>query len=285
MVPPRANGSDPRRPRLALSVPNMADPDELVDLGTRAEASGWDGVFLWDHAHGSPAMPVPMADPWVVLGALAVRTERVVLGTAVTATARRRPQKLAREVVTVDHLSGGRMVLGVGLGEPPEEYTAYGDTADRRVIAGRLDESLDLLAKMWSGEPFDHHGDHYTVEGGQFLPTPVQQPRVPIWTACIVPNTRPLRRAARWDGVLLGDIGEDGAINPVAVDDVRRSLAVVREHRAPGSGPFDVCVSHSGVPEPGDLDAYAEVGVTWVMATGWVEQLHDLVKLAGTAVR
>jgi alkanesulfonate monooxygenase SsuD/methylene tetrahydromethanopterin reductase-like flavin-dependent oxidoreductase (luciferase family) len=262
----------------------MAEPDELVELGVQAEASGWDGVFLWDHAHGSPDMPVPMADPWVVLGALAVRTERVVLGTAVTAAARRRPQKLAREAVTVDRLSNGRMVLGVGLGEPPEEFTAYGDTDDRRVIAERLDESLDVITKMWSGEPFDHQGPHHTVRNAQFLPTPVRQPRMPIWTACIVPHTRPLRRAARWDGVLLGDIGEDGGIKAVSVDDVDRTMAVIREHRAPGAGPFDVSVSHSGIPEADELDAYAEVGVTWVMATGWVEQLHDLVKLAGTGV-
>jgi alkanesulfonate monooxygenase SsuD/methylene tetrahydromethanopterin reductase-like flavin-dependent oxidoreductase (luciferase family) len=284
MATTEANASAPRRPRLALSVPNMAEPEELVELGVQAERSGWDGVFLWDHAHGSPDMPVPMSDPWVVLGALAVRTETVTLGTAITAAARRRPQKLAREAVTVDRLSNGRMVLGVGLGEPPEEFTAYGDTDDRKVIAERLDESLEVIAKMWTGEPFSHKGEHLTVENAQFLPTPVRQPRLPVWTACIVPHTTPLRRAARWDGVALGNIGEDGSIDPVPVDDVRRSLAVVREHRSPGAGPFDVAVSHNGIPEPGELEAYAEAGVTWVMATGWVEQLHDLVKLAGTSV-
>src|SRR5688572_6515746 len=110
--------------KLALSIPNLAEPDRLVELGVEAEANGWDGVFLWDHAHGSPDMPVPTSDPWVVLGALAVRTERVALGTAITAIGRRRPHKLARETVTVDRLSAGRLVLGVGLGEPPEEYTA-----------------------------------------------------------------------------------------------------------------------------------------------------------------
>src|SRR3546814_11143403 len=109
----------PGRPRLALSIPNMAEPAELVELGVRAAASGWDGVFLWDHAHGSVDMPVPTADPWVVLGALAVRTEHVVLGTAITALARRRPQKLARETVTVAHPSAGPSVLGVGPGPPP----------------------------------------------------------------------------------------------------------------------------------------------------------------------
>jgi alkanesulfonate monooxygenase SsuD/methylene tetrahydromethanopterin reductase-like flavin-dependent oxidoreductase (luciferase family) len=227
-------------------------------------------------------MPVPMADPWVVLGALAVRTERIVIGTAITAAARRRPQKLARETVTVDRLSGGRMVLGVGLGEPPEEYTAYGDTANRRVVAEKLDEALEVLAGLWSGEPFDHKGAHYTVEGAQFLPAPVQVPRIPVWAACIVPHSRPLRRAARWDGVVLGAIGESGSIDPVAPEDVRQAVTSITEQRSPGAGPFDVAISHSGIPTDHDLANYADAGVTWVMATGWVDQLHDLVELADT---
>lgn len=107
-------------------------------------------MFLWDHTHGSPEMPVPMAAPWVVLGALAVRTERITLGTAVTAPPRRRPQQLARESVTVDRLSGGRLVLGVGLGEPPAEYIAYGDSADPGLLAARLDEALEILTRMWT---------------------------------------------------------------------------------------------------------------------------------------
>jgi alkanesulfonate monooxygenase SsuD/methylene tetrahydromethanopterin reductase-like flavin-dependent oxidoreductase (luciferase family) len=271
-------------PRLALSIPNMAEPSELVELGIRAEASGWDGVFLWDHAHGSPEMPVPVADPWVVLGALATRTERITLGTAVTPAARRRPQKLARETVTVDHLSGGRMVLGVGLGEPPEEYTAYGEDADRRLLAARLDESLEVLAQMWSGEPFSHHGPHHTVEDARFLPTPVQRPRIPVWAACIVPHTRPLRRAARWDGVVLGAFDEAGGLVPVPPDEVRRAVEAIARHRGPGAGPFDVAISHSGIPGDDELATYAEAGVTWVMATGWVDQLADLVDLAATRV-
>jgi len=275
----------PVRPRLALSIPNMAEPAALVELGTRAEASGWDGVFLWDHAHGSPDMPVPTADPWVVLGALAVQTERIALGTAITALARRRPHKVARETVTVDHLSNGRMVLGVGLGEPPEEYTAYGEDGDRRLVAAKLDEALEVVAGLWSGEPVDHHGTHYTVEGAQFLPPPVQQPRIPVWAACIVPHQRPLRRAARWDGVVLGAIGASGSIDPVPPEQVRRAVATIAGHRPPDAGAFDVAISHTGLPTDDELDAYAEAGVTWVMATGWVDQLDDLVDLAATTLR
>ena len=270
--------------RHALHVPNFAAPGDLVELGVTAERSGWDGVLLWDHVFGGPGFAVPMADPWVVLGALADRTERVTLGTAITAAARRRPQKLARETVTVDRLSGGRMVLGVGLGEPPEEYTAYGEAAEPRAVAAKLDEALDVIARMWSGETFSHHGEHFTVEDAQFLPPPLQQPRIPVWAACIVPHTRPLRRAARWDGVVLGAIGESGSLDPVPPERVREAVATIAEHRAPGAGPFDVAVSHSGIPSEDEMAAYAEAGVTWVMATGWIEQLPELIELAATRV-
>lgn len=271
------------RLRLALSIPNMADPGELVDLGVRAEAGGWDGVFFWDHAHGSPAMPVPVADPWVVLGALAVRTERIRLGTNVTAAARRRPQKLARETVTVDHLSGGRLTFGVGLGEPPEEFTAYGDDASRREIGERLDETLEVLERMWSGEPFDHDGPHHTVRDAQFLPAPVQEPRIPVWTACVVPHTTPLLRAARWDGVALASLGEQGTILAVTPDEVRAAVEVVDEIRDPAAGRFDVAVSAPSVPLADELDALADAGATWVVVSRWVDELDELVDLAAGA--
>lgn len=272
-------------PRLALSLPNMAEPARLLELGQHAEQAGWDGVFLWDHAHGDPAFATPMADPWVVLGALACTTQRVVLGTAITPLARRRPQKLAREVITVDHLSGGRMVLGVGLGEPPAEYTAYGESSDRRVLADKLDEALEVITGLWSGERFRHHGRYYSVEEAQFLPTPVRGRRVPIWASCVVPATKPLARAARWDGVILARFTEAGTIEPVPVDDVRAAVATIREQRAPDAGEFDVAISYAGIPSPQELADYAEAGVTWTMSTGWIDQLDELIELAGTAPR
>jgi alkanesulfonate monooxygenase SsuD/methylene tetrahydromethanopterin reductase-like flavin-dependent oxidoreductase (luciferase family) len=265
--------------KLALSVPNFAEPSELVDLGARAEQSGWDGFFLWDHVHTGPDMPFPASDPWVTLGAIATQTTRMRLGTSISAVARRRPQKLAREAVTVDHLSGGRMVLGVGLGEPPEEYASYGEEPDRRVVASKLDEALEVVDGLWSGEPYSHHGPHYHVEGAQYLPKPVQQPRIPIWAACVVPHTRPLRRAARWDGVMLASLGDGGSIDPVAPEQVHDVVETIAGQRADDS-PFDVAVAHPGRPDAGELERLAAAGATWVMATGWTEQLHELVELA-----
>lgn len=263
---------------LGLSVPNLADPNDLVAVGVDAERSGWDGVFLWDHVHGDPTFPVPVSDPWVVLGALAVRTERIRLGTTITPLARRRPQKVARETVTVDHLSGGRMVLGVGLGEPPDEYVAYGAAADRPTLAAKLDEGLDVLAALWSGKVVDHHGEHYTVEGAQYVPVPVQTPRIPVWASCVLPHQRPLTRAARWDGVILAVI-EGGAIEPTPLDGIRTSVEQIAASRPSMEG-FDVAVTHPGLPDADTVAAYAEAGATWVLVTGWLEELGGLRDLA-----
>lgn len=272
------------RARRGLSLPNFAEPDVLVDLGERAEAAGWDGVFLWDHLHGSPAFPVPTADPWAVLGALAVRTERITLGTGITPVPRRQPEKLARETVTVDHLSGGRLVLGVGLGEPPEEHTAYGHPADRPTLAAKLDEGLAVLTGLWSGEPFTHHGEHYTVEDAQYLPVPVQSPRIPVWVSCTFPHRRPLVRAARWDGAILAAVGEGGTIDPVSPDEVRAAVNVLAAERGPEAGPVTVALATPGLPTDEEECAFAEAGVGWILATGWLDGMRELIE-AGARTR
>jgi alkanesulfonate monooxygenase SsuD/methylene tetrahydromethanopterin reductase-like flavin-dependent oxidoreductase (luciferase family) len=274
---------DARPVKLGLSFPNLTDPWRLVDMGIEAERSGWDGVFLWDHAHGSADAPMPVADPWVVLGALAVRTERVRLGTSISAPARRRPQKLARETVTVDHLSGGRMILGAGLGEPPEEYTAYGEPADPQVLAAKLDEALDVIAGLWSGKPFDHQGRHYSVTGAHFVPPPVQSPRIPVWTACVLPHHRPLVRAARWDGVQLGKLDEQGTMLPISHAEIEEVAGIVADHRrAAGDSerPFDLAVLSTTVPDDAEITALADLGVTWSLTTGWIEDVGGLADLA-----
>lgn len=273
----------PRHPRLGLSLPNFAEPAVLVDLGVRAEAAGWDGVFLWDHLHGSPAFPVPTADPWVVLGALAARTERITIGTGITPVPRRQPEKLARETVTVDHLSGGRLVLGVGLGQPPEEYTAYGHAADRPTLAAKLDEGLGVLEGLWTGQPFTHRGDHFTVEEAQYLPVPVQQPRIPVWVSCTFPHTRPFARAARWDGAILAAIGDGGTIDPVTPQQIRAAVDAITALRDPGARPFEVALTTTGLPSEDERVAYAAAGVTWILAAGWLDGMAELIG-AGAAV-
>src|SRR5262245_8892255 len=168
--------------KFGFYTPNFdfcGDARVLADLAHEAEEAGWDGFFIWDHLQFSE----PTADPWVALTAMAVRTRRIRLGPLVTPVPRRHIAKLAREVITLDQLSGGRVARGVGAGFPAlPDYTAFGDVGDAKLRAGKLDEALEVLAALWSGEPVTHRGVHYRVECGAFQPT-LQRPRVPVWVA------------------------------------------------------------------------------------------------------
>src|SRR5688572_30822646 len=116
--------------KYGISIPNFgsyADVRAVAEMAREAEEVGWDGLFYWDHLVGDDVLGPVRIDPWVALGAIAIRTERIRIGTMVTPVARRRPWKLARETVTLDHLSGGRVTLGVGLGFPPEEFSTFGE--------------------------------------------------------------------------------------------------------------------------------------------------------------
>ncbi|MGY1814348.1 LLM class flavin-dependent oxidoreductase [Blastococcus sp. SYSU D00820] len=260
--------------RVGLSIPVMDEPAALVEIGVAAEANGWDGVFLWHHVVGTPDLPMPIADAWVVLGALAVRTSRVRLGTTITALPRHQPQEVARQAVTVDRLSGGRMTLGVGLGEPPAEYTALGRSADRATLAALLDEGLEVVSGLWSAEPFSHAGAHYTVDGVQFLPPPLQQPRIPVWTSAMTRTERTLGRAARWDGVILGAMTAEGGMDVLPPE-------AVAEVAARPDAPADVVVA---TPTGTDPATYADAGATWVLVTGWLDELREAAAAAPRSV-
>jgi alkanesulfonate monooxygenase SsuD/methylene tetrahydromethanopterin reductase-like flavin-dependent oxidoreductase (luciferase family) len=193
--------------RFAVNLPPFTDACTLVDLAVDAEAAGWDCVQVWDHLQWDTSHGLPVHDPWALLSAMAVRTERVLLGPCVTPLARRRPWVVAKQLVTLDHLSGGRAVLGVGLGEPPDaDFGDLGDPADPKERAVLLDDGLDLLAKLVTGERVSHRGPRFTVDA-HLRPAPVQRPRPRIFVAGWVPNRRPLARALRWDGFF--PIGRD----------------------------------------------------------------------------
>jgi alkanesulfonate monooxygenase SsuD/methylene tetrahydromethanopterin reductase-like flavin-dependent oxidoreductase (luciferase family) len=266
--------------RYGISVPNFGAPADLVELGHATERAGWDGFFLWDHVLADPDRPFPITDPWVVLGAIAQTTRRVRLGTLVTPVARRRPWKLARETVTLDHLSGGRSVLGVGLGFPPQaEFGVFGEPTDDRVRAERLDEGLEVLQGLWSGERFSFAGRHLTIDDATFLPRPLQTPRIPVWVAVVWPNRGPLRRAARWDGLAPIRVGERG-VEPVTPDDVREMLSVVHKERDTDE-PFDVVVWSVAGTTAGAAEYEAE-GVTWMIdsasgETDWLEDVRRVI--------
>jgi alkanesulfonate monooxygenase SsuD/methylene tetrahydromethanopterin reductase-like flavin-dependent oxidoreductase (luciferase family) len=258
-----------------VHVPNLrqyGDPAVLVGLAGDAEAAGWDGFFVWDHILHRRLEPEPVVDPWLVLAACAVRTQRIRLGTLITPVARRRPWKLAREVATLDQLSGGRAVIGAGLGSPRhDEFEAFGEEGDDRLRAARLDEGLDVLAGLLSGDAFGHQGEFYALDEMRFLPAPPTGRGVPIWIGGNWPNPRPFRRAARWDGVVPEKVG--GQL--VSPDDLRDVVGFVGRERAEAArdGPFDVVaagLTDGPGAEGGALtQSYAEAGATW-----WLERFH-----------
>ena len=197
---------------------------------------------MWDHvvfAYGVPET----ADPWVLLTVIAMATERIRLGPLVTPVARRRPGTLARQATSLDRLSGGRLIFGAGLGFTlPAEYGTWGESVEPRVLARRLDEGLEVLARLWSGERVDFRGEHVTADGVTFAPVPTQRPRPPVWIGCDWPSRPPLRRAARWDGIAPMIVSpRDGswAATPEIVAEI---VAAVGEHRDGGS-PFDVVIT------------------------------------------
>lgn len=237
----------------------LAEPAHLVALAQEAEAAGWDAVLVWDHL--AFAWGTRSADPWVALAAAAQVTSRIRLGTAVTPVTRHRPETLAQTVATFDRLSGGGAILGAGLGGVMREFTAFGSARPGGPV---LDEALDVMASLWSGDEVHHHGAHYTVDGVRLAPLPLQRPRVPVWVGGTSPGA--LRRAARWDGWIVAGDDQEGRMT-LSPDALAAQVSELRRHRS-GADDFDVAVI--GVSEPGSpMTAYAEAGATW-----WLEHLH-----------
>ena len=260
----------------AVDVPNhgeYSDPHLLLELAMEAEAVGWDGFFIWDHLVKYYDERIPVADPWVVLSAIAAHTKRIRFGPMITPLARRRPWKLARETVTLDHLSMGRLILGVGLGARSEaEFDNFGDEGNPRVRAQMLDEALQILTGLWSGEPFHYQGVHYTIKETRFRPKPRQAPRIPIWVAGTWPNRRPLQRAARWDGAFPIGAGHS-QVDMLTAAEVSDAVAYLKSDRRLDKR-FDII--HLGITPADDpaqdakiVAQYAEAGVTW-----WLENIN-----------
>jgi alkanesulfonate monooxygenase SsuD/methylene tetrahydromethanopterin reductase-like flavin-dependent oxidoreductase (luciferase family) len=257
--------------RCSVNIPNFgdfADPRAVAQVAVAAEAAGWDALFVWDHVvHDKQARGrQPLGDPWMLLTAAALATSRIRLGPLVTPVARRRPEQLARQVATLDVLSGGRVVFGAGLGGPIEdEFGSFGDTTDPVVLAERLDEGLDLLARYWTGETVDHDGRHYRVRATELLPVTVQRPRPPVWIAGYWPNRRPMRRAAQWDGAVpLFESARHGqAPDPAEVRDLVDYIAGQRGDRA--GEPFDIVVGGASDPASATdlLGPLRDAGATW----------------------
>ena len=273
------------RVRFAIDLPifgQYADPFLLGELARDAENAGWDGCFIWDHILVDKSEP--LADPWIALSAIALMTSRIHFGPMVTPLFRRHPWKLARETVSLDHLSKGRLILGVGLGSDMfGEISTFGGPRVDRDRAEMLDEGLAVVSGLWSGAAFAFDGRHFRVKETCFLPRPFQSPRIPIWVAGTWPKKPPFRRAARYDGAIAvaGDLAS--ALSPAEVAGL---VSFVRSLRT-GDSPFDIVqfgetLGINGAQDRALVAAYEAVGVTW-----WVESMfprYSEVKAARTRI-
>lgn len=239
---------------------------QLIELGYEAEAAGWDGVFVADAVYGM--------NPWVTLTGIAMRTERILLGPMLTPVSRRRPWQLASEVATLDQLSGGRALLPVGLGAIDTGFDKVGEQVDRKARGQLLDEGLEIIEGLWSGEPFTHAGTHYQVEWNNPMGAyrPVQTPRVPIWVVGAWPRHKSMQRAVQWDGLLVAKMKDGGPFGTVLPSDLQEISAFAAAHRS-ATTPLEIIME--GVT-PGDparaaaqLHPLAEAGLTWWIESMW----------------
>lgn len=232
---------------IALAA-ELAEPSVLADVAATAEQAGWDGVFVWDHLWNRTYEP--FADPWVTLAAIALATERVTIGTMVAALPRRRPQLVAQATNSLDRLSGGRMVLGLGLGvDSYGEYSQFDEPATTdRERAELLDAGIVELVPMLAGEPVPQADGRVTTAPG------VQRPRVPIWIAGRCERTAGARRVARHGLEGLALVNAERWEAP----DIER--AVTAGGLTPGA--LDIVLVGGTHPDP---DALAAAGAAWCM--------------------
>lgn len=253
--------------KFGLYMPNYGEilgyAEKLAKLAKEADDAGWDGFFIFDHILAEKPSKYPVVDPWVALSAIAMNTSSLRFGTTVTPIARRRPWKLARETVSLDHLSKGRLILSVGLGTPPDvEFGSFGEETDMKVRAKKLDEGLDILLGLWSGEEFSYNGKHYQVDEVQFLPKPLQEPRITIWGGGYWPHKEPFIRAARLDGIFPLSTRDYGKLQ---AEDYKKMKKFIFKHRELET-PFDM-VRLGGISYSSDYKTkkFEEAGVTWLL--------------------
>lgn len=245
------------------------DARQAAEFALEAENSGWDGFFVWE--------PVWGIDAWVALTAVAMLTERIRLGTMLTPLSRMRPWKLASETATLDNLSGGRVILAVGLGALDTGFEEFGEVTDRKTRAELLDEGLEILTGLWRGQPFTYHGKHYKIKPATFQPppAPIQKPRIPIWVVGAWPRLKSMRRVARYDGLLPAVIEDTGKVRmgPPTLEELVAMKAFIEANRSETT-PFDIILEGQ---TPGDnpqtaaqiVKGWAAAGATWWLEAMW----------------
>ena len=249
--------------KYGLHLPNFGafgDIHLLIEFAEIAEEAGWDGFFLWDHVLFCEPDKNPHVDPWIALSAIAVQTEHIKIGAMITAIARRRPWKLARETVSLQNLSNGRLIFGAGLGDPVEwEFETFHEESDAKIRAQKLDEGLEVLTRLWTGETVNYEGKHYQISDATFLPTPIQP--IPIWTAGYFPNKAPINRASHFQGMFPG---QDGNLVPENIKTLRETIQSKRKD----DSPFDIVVSGQTKDknDTSEVAQYKDAGATCMVA-------------------
>lgn len=240
-------------------------PEEQVRRAVLAEEAGWDAFFVWEAAYH--------VDAWSLLAAMAERTSTIRLGTMLTPLPWRRPWTVAAQAATVDHLSGGRVILAVGTGAPETSRAATSEPSDLATRAALLDEGLAIVTTLWAGGS-DFTGEHYSLDLGEALPRdlrPLQQPRIPIWVVGAWNRGRSMRRTVAYDGVIpqLLDIDDEDFAATFAT-----MAQWVSQHEREGGAPVDVI--YEGETPADDPEVarartarWAERGATWWIESRW----------------
>jgi alkanesulfonate monooxygenase SsuD/methylene tetrahydromethanopterin reductase-like flavin-dependent oxidoreductase (luciferase family) len=249
-----------------LSIQNGIDFNvrEVVECAVEAEAAGWDGIFVSD------APSWGYSDPWTVLAAIAVKTNRIRLGTWITPIPLDLPWRVAHALASLDQLSNGRVLLGAGLGTP-SEYKMFTGSYDAKELGRKYDEALEIITGLWKGEPYSFSGEFFNMDNAKLPVLPVQQPRIPIILGCWWPNKKPFRRAANWDGIMpywpslykegKGPQGEErtGTIEQELQDLLKYYSEVSKK-------PGEIILPYIS-DNKSYLDLCIDLGVTWFMTT------------------
>jgi hypothetical protein len=253
------------RMKYGFVLPGGSAKDQL-EQAVLADQAGWDGVFVWEAAYG--------VDAWGLLSAMAVRTERAMLGTMLTPLPWRRPWKVASQVATLDSLSNGRAIISVGLGAADAAFGNTGEELDRVKRAEMLDEGIDLMRTLWQGS-LRFGGKYYEMDLAEredlLGALKTVQPTIPVWVVGAWPRPRSMQRVLNCAGVLPAYTPRDATERPppMTPQQIKDMLAWLKARGAPST--LDVVME--GETEPTDaaekVAPYAEAGATWWVESRW----------------